>query len=206
MEDRAQYEQADVLFNDNMVLAEMTLYKVFPKPRATARRKGLDVEDLMQYAYTGLWKACISFDPDKKVKFRTHAINHIRWHLIEKAKREGNPLKLDANKKYNFSELHKIVSFDRVLEDLFEGAVTLHDIHPADVDVEYDVLDEMRVVELLNVADNEVERAVVSLRAQEVSYVEIAKRFGSSSQNMQAKMRKMKDRIAKFRNSEVSYG
>lgn len=210
MEDRTQYEQADALFNDpaNLKLVKSTLYRVFPKPNRTARRKGLDLEDLMQYGYTGLWKACITYDPTKGAAFQTHAINHIRWHLIDRVKRECNPMKLQINVKYVFSDMYKIVSFDRVMEDLFEGEVTLHDIQADErVDVFGETIDSLTAQELMNVMESEDDLIILKMRAKKIPFPEIGKLFGCTGQNIQHKFKKIKARLNEYRQTlEVANG
>lgn len=193
-------EELETLFKKHMKLARVTVYKVFPKPKYTARRKGLDLEDIYQYAYTGLWKACISYDPAKGTSFRTHAINHIRWHLIEKAKREGNPLKYDANKEIKFEDMPRINSLDKTVSHIKNGGrhgtdVTLHDIYPSHVNLEWEALDNLTVSNLLGLAVTSDEVEVIKLRMKELTYDEIGQRYGCTGENVRAKIRKLKSRM-----------
>jgi RNA polymerase sigma factor (sigma-70 family) len=208
MEDRTEYIQADKLYHEHEHLAEETVYKVFPKPKLTAHRKGLDLEDLIQYAKTGLWIACTSYDDTKGTKFVTHAINHMRWHLMDRVKRECNPMKLSAREKYVFSEMYKIDSLDKDIAT-YEGPTTLHDLLASDTDVEGSAVDGVVLADMLGVAVTEQERRILELRLQDVQYSEIGKMYGCTRGNIQAKVKKLRERILAYRErekSEVSYG
>lgn len=189
-------EELETLFKQHMKLARLTVHKVFPKPKYTAKRKGLELEDMYQYAYTGLWKACISYNPDKGTSFRTHAINHIRWHLIEKAKREGNPMKYDANKDIKFEDMPRISSMEKQITSM-EGLVTLHDVTPSSVVVEGSAIDELFIQELLNSATEE-ELKIIWLRVEkELTYKEIGEKYynGQTGENTRAKLRNLKSQM-----------
>lgn len=193
-------EELEMLFKKHMKLARITLYKVFPKPRSTARRKGLDIEDMYQYAYTGLWKACISYDPEKGTSFRTHAINHIRWHLIEKAKREGNPFKFDANKDIDFDDLPRVNSMDKCVNLGSVEANCLHDLVGSSIVVEGDAVDDLFMQELFSFAKTEDEIQIIKLRMEkDLTYKEIGEQYygGQTGENMRARIRKLKDKMQK---------
>lgn len=199
LEDRTKFKEADKLFEENMPLARRTLYKIFPNPKLVARKKGLDLKDLEQYAYTGLWKACLSYDSSKGTSFRTHAINNIRWHLIEKAKREGNPLKLEANKEYKKEEIPKVCSLDKKVK-CFEGITTLHELIPSKMNVEKTALSNLVVSEFLDLAESSGEAAIVKLKMEDLTYDEIGERMGGyTGQEMRLKIRKLKQKMKEYK-------
>ena len=68
------------LFNDNLKLAHYVLNEKFQGKNTYF--PGNDYDDLTQVAYIGLWKACITFKPDKKINFSTYAIKVIYNEIL----------------------------------------------------------------------------------------------------------------------------
>lgn len=62
------------LFENNKNLVGWVFKKHFSQYRSFE-------EDLMQEGFLGLWKACISFDPNRSIKFSTYAVVGIRFAM-----------------------------------------------------------------------------------------------------------------------------
>ena len=184
--------------------AEKTLYKLYKNPKSLAKRKGLDTEDLLQYALTGLWIAATTYDESKNTSFKTHAINNIRWHLTERVKRECNPFKLNANTKYDWDKMHKIVYMDKPME-LSGSEVTLHDLVSSDTDVEGTAISDVVESEILSKASPEQLEILRLYIEEDKSYKEIGELYDRTGANMSAKVRRLRDKLKHYK-EEIKHG
>ncbi|TCJ01058.1 sigma-70 family RNA polymerase sigma factor [Cytobacillus praedii] len=70
------------LFEQYKHLPTRTVYRLYRNnPKMVADIHRIEVSDLIQYANTGYWIACKTYDETRNVKFQSFAISNIRWHL-----------------------------------------------------------------------------------------------------------------------------
>ena len=72
---------AEDLFNENTKLVYHVLHTKFQG--SDTHIDVYDYEDIVQIANIGLWKACITFDPDKKIAFSTYASKVIYNEILQ---------------------------------------------------------------------------------------------------------------------------
>lgn len=76
------------LFTDNMKLVHHIIKTHFPN--LTLSGGGNEYEDYVQIGNIGLWKACVSFDKNKKIKFATYASKCIINEILMSLRKERN--------------------------------------------------------------------------------------------------------------------
>ncbi|GLI82585.1 hypothetical protein ANABIO32_02720 [Rossellomorea marisflavi] len=126
------------LYAEHEHYAAQTLHRMFPDPKGIAKVNRIEYEDLTQYAKLGLWKACLSYKPDK-AKFTTHAINNIQWYVKERLAREVSLIRYPANNPPPIEDRFKLFSPDEQCIEHDDNSMTYHDIIPS----EYDIMDEI---------------------------------------------------------------
>ena len=72
-------EDKEKLFNENTKLVHYVINKSFQGLKTYI--SGYDYEDIVQVGNIGLWKACLSYNPDKS-KFTTYAIRIIYNEIL----------------------------------------------------------------------------------------------------------------------------
>lgn len=125
------------LFEQYKYLAKKTIYKMYIDPRSIAKSNRIEYDDLLQYSYCGLWKACLNYK-ESESKFSTFAINHIRWHVTMRLKRDCNIMKVHQREKFEDDNRYEIVDIDAVPEG--EDVSSFHEIIPSDANTEGDAL------------------------------------------------------------------
>lgn len=109
MEDR---ENNLKLFQENLKLAPFLLCRYYPKFSKD--------EDLLQEAYIGLWKSCLTYDDSKGAKFSTYAsrviCNQIGMEL-RKRNRVPSRLSLDVPISELSNEGDGCSTFGEIIED-----------------------------------------------------------------------------------------
>jgi RNA polymerase sigma factor (sigma-70 family) len=185
------------MFEENMHLVKNTLHKTYHDPRGLARSNHIEVEDLMQMGYTGLWKACISWNPEKGTKIRTHCINHIKWHLIERLKRETSLIKYDSN-SFNDIEKYGIMSMDAEHSEDADGHCTYHDIIANDsIDVETSVIGNIEEDHLLSTL-NDRQKGIVKLIEKGLNTNDIARLWNMTGSNVRWHYAKAKKQLENY--------
>lgn len=187
---------AEELYHSHEDIAEITVYRMFQSPKRVARQHGIELDDLFQYARTGLWKGCLSYCEDKG-KFKTHAINNIRWHILERLRRETDMIKYDINKKFTTDEKYKVISIDKNLKDN-EEYDTYHDIVGSDINVENDVMDNLNGLEILNKLDNVQKEIVYLMEVKEMQLKDIGKMWNMTGENVRRILNKSKRRLYSY--------
>lgn len=99
------------LFNKYYFLVKNTTYKTLKNPISIAKINKIDVDDLYQYGSEGLWQACVTYNPSLS-KFRSHAINHIRWALKDALNTDCQFIQYDKRKGFTNETKHRITSID----------------------------------------------------------------------------------------------
>lgn len=122
------------LFDENKHIAKETLYRMFIDIKGITRQHNIEFDDLLQYSYTGLWIGVLKFNPQKS-KLKTHLINHVRWHVLERLHRECNIMKLHSNEKRENINMYKFISMDESMDDEDDGNI-YHELIPSDTDSE----------------------------------------------------------------------
>ena len=93
---------------------------------------GISEEDLYQYGSIGLHNACVTYDETKETKFKTHAINHIKWSIYNESKRDT----LGCDRKYIFELLDKVSLDASITVSDSESSNLYNSIHCIDSDYE----------------------------------------------------------------------
>jgi RNA polymerase sigma factor (sigma-70 family) len=119
------------LYEQYQHLAKETIYRMYNNPHGICRKHNIEMDDLLQYARTGLWKACLNHNPEK-AKFVTHAINNIKWHLNERLNRETSLIHYAVNRDFAANEKYELISMDYDLMEDEEGSKSYHEIIPSD--------------------------------------------------------------------------
>lgn len=165
------------LFEKNKVLAEATVFKMFNNPRKVAKDKRMELNDLYQYAYMGLWVACNNWD-ESKAKFNTHAINNIKWSIMRGLDNDDNykRCKYKPNSKENDVKMEYLDNAPK------EDGITYHEILPDKTDIFSDAHSNIVAPKLLEGITPKQKEAVL-LKAQGYNCQEIGKMLGMSREN-----------------------
>jgi RNA polymerase sigma factor (sigma-70 family) len=177
-------------------IAKETLYRMFPDVKGVARVNRIEVSDLKQIAAIGLWKACISYQPDKGTKFMTHAINHIKWHVTERLKRETSMIKYDSN-KFDQIEQYGIMSIDAEHSEDSDGQNTYHDILASDYNLESNVMSNSEYVHILSQL-NDRQREIVKLIEKGLNTNDIARLWDMTGSNVRHHYQKAKKLLENY--------
>lgn len=164
------------LFNKHQHLAEVTLYRVLQNPKSVALSKSIEHEDLLQYAYMGLWKACLNYDSSKS-KFQTHAIHNIRWGVMNGINRETSMIKYNTNNPPPEKDKYFINSIESSVQDQDGEAISQHELIPSDEDTEKKALDKALISELMQKLPQR-DRKVIHMRFKGKTYKKIAEEIG----------------------------
>jgi RNA polymerase sigma factor (sigma-70 family) len=187
-------------FNEYQHLSKVTILKMFNNVNGICTQHRIELDDLIQYAATGLWKACLSYQPDKGTKFKTHAISNIRWHVNERLKRETSLIKYDSN-KFNDIEKFGLLSMDAEHSEYSDGHCTYHDIIPNDeITVEDSVFGKFEETQLLSQL-NDKQRKIVKLIQKGLNTNDIARLWNMTGSNVRFHYGKAKKLIEEY--SEV---
>lgn len=170
------------LFDDHKHLAKTTLYRTLGQPHKVAKSKAVEFDDLLQVAYIGLWKACKTYNP-KRGKFRTHAINNMRWNIIDALNNSFNIIKYPHN--YGEKDRYKLTSIDAEIGH-DEDSRNLHESIP-DLDVDNEI--ENKVLykinnELLLKHLDKTQQKIVQLKALGWTEEEIGRELGVTKQTI----------------------
>lgn len=100
------------------------IYKVASRFAGSAKERNLDIEDLCQVGILGYIRAWDTFDPERGVKFSTHAFNCVKSH-IQRFLRDFNMIRLPGERRY---ESAPVVSLETVVFDDGRSPVLLEDL------------------------------------------------------------------------------
>lgn len=184
---------AEELFEKYSHIGEATLYKMFNSVNAVARRHKIEVNDLIQYANTGLWLACINYNEEKS-KFLTYAINSVKWHLSNRLRADCNIRYYKAT-EYKTSPIVNIVSMEIPTTD--DSDSDFHDIVPSDTYLIDDAFESM-CEKYLNENLTEQQKEIIKLRKLGYSTGEIGKMLGVSGQNIRYHLKNIRKKFDKF--------
>ncbi|WP_165786719.1 sigma-70 family RNA polymerase sigma factor [Heyndrickxia camelliae] len=188
------------LYNKYQHYAERTLCEVFPDPHNLAKKKGIEYEDLVQYAKLGLWIGCLTYNP-KKSKFNTHAINSIKWNLFKSLNKENGLIKLEEKRKYSESELYDVVSMDQQIFDDNEEK-TLHELIASKDDTYKTGLGNVLINECLNRLTG-FQKEILKLRLEEYTFEQIGSMYNMTKEAIRQHMKKMKVKFINLREVEL---
>lgn len=183
------------LFEQNKHLAECTIYKMFKNPRKIAKDKRMELDDIFQYAYEGLWKGCQTWQ-ESKSQFNTFAINNIKWHVMVKLRDDDNYkyCKSKPNSKENNINLEYM---DNTLKD--DSTMTFHDVVPSCSNVFDVACGNVLAPQMLDTLTDR-QREALLLKAKGYTYEEVGQRLGISKQASQKLLRNVNYRIGKIKN------
>jgi RNA polymerase sigma factor (sigma-70 family) len=181
------------LFEEYYHLAEATVLKLFKNPQYLAKQKGLELEDLHQYAREGLWESALKFDSVKGNRsFQNFAITNIRWTLIKKIRKDCkkftfrgtglNPKEIES--KTNF------ISFDSPSPVGNEEGSTYHELIAGDYNLEGEAIGN-----LLEDAIPPRTLQFLKLKMQGKTLNEIGKQFGISREAVRIDIKKFSHKL-----------
>jgi RNA polymerase sigma factor (sigma-70 family) len=187
------------IFDEYQHLAKVTILRMFPDPKGICRQHRIEMSDLQQYALEGLWKGCLSFNPNK-AQIKTHLINNVRWFVSMKLKREVSLIKYDSN-KYNSIDKFGLVSMDGELNQNSDNEFSsYHDVIPSDINVEIDALSDIEQNYILSKLTDK-QRKVVELKANGLNSGDISRMLNMTAANAREHLNKSKKRLTSY--SEV---
>jgi RNA polymerase sigma factor (sigma-70 family) len=189
-------------FNEYSRLSKAMIHKMFSDPWGVARKNRIEIDDLYQYAATGLWKACLTYQPEKSAKFTSHAFANIRFHVLERLRRETSLIRYSINKDYDENEKHGIVSIDSEIREDSSDHNTYHDIIPSDVDVENSAVGNLNIEHTLSKLTNK-QRKVVELKIKGLGRNDISRILNTSGEDVRSKILRAKDRLEKLERGET---
>ena len=173
------------LFDNNRKLSKLTLQRLLKSPMQLAKSKSIEYKDLIQYADTGLWIAAQTYNGS--TKFTTHAINHIRWNVLD-------GINIDCDQfSYNRSPIEKenkygVVSLElEIGEEGDHDSLTLHDIIAfEDSEKPYeDTIHKELATKFLNGLTNR-QKDILIMREDGFTFVEIAEKYNLHKQSVYA--------------------
>jgi RNA polymerase sigma factor (sigma-70 family) len=192
----------DELFNNHSRLSKAMIHKLFPDPWGVARKNRIEIDDLYQYAATGLWKACLSYQPEKGVKFTSHAFANIRFHVLERLRRETSLIRYSINKDYEDNEKYGIVSIDCEIREDSSNHNTYHDIIASNEDVESNVIDNINKEYTLSHLTAK-QRIVVELKLKGLGRNQISKLLNTSGEDVRAKLNRAKHTLESLKRGDT---
>lgn len=175
---------AEQLFLDEYKTAENTLYRLLQRPHSVARNNSVEFEDLLQYARLGLWNAATSYNGS--TKFKTHAINHIRWAVLNALNDECDQFSHDKNTMTR-DEHFNVTSFEqKVSVDSEPDSLTLHDViasEDSEIGYEDTIVRDTLSKYISNLSDRH--KDILIMREKGYTYQDIADKYGLYKQSVQ---------------------
>ena len=165
--------------------AKETLYQMYENPKNIAKSYRIELEDMLQFAKIGLFKACLNYDP-LKAKFSTHAINSIKFAVKTSLNRETRIFKYNMNKAATERDKYELLSCDENIRSA-EGDLTLHDLIGNGYNLEADA--ESR--EYARYIEENVEPEIfemIKMKSKNISLSQIGKKFGLSGERIRQKI------------------
>lgn len=182
---------AEEYFNEYKHLSKVMIHKLFPDPWGVARKNRIEIDDLYQYAATGLWKACLTYQPEKGVKFSSHAFANIRFHVLERLRRETSLIRYSINKDYEDNEKYGIVSIDSEIREDSTDHNTYHDVIPSNVEVENDAIGNLNISYALSQLTDK-QREVIKLKIKGLGRNDISKLLNTTCEDVRTKINRAK--------------
>lgn len=181
------------LFDKNKHLAGVTLFRLLRRPHDVAKSYSLDYEDLLQYAYEGLWKACVTYNPELS-SFYTYAISCIRWSTLDGLNREAKLFKYDVNNMPQKEDKYKLVGLDGAddKKEVMSDSISLDRNNST---TENEALNRVLTQSLISNL-SEREKEIIKLRAQDVTEKDIAKKFGVTQQAINKTIQRIRKRLS----------
>lgn len=189
------------LFDEHKHLPTVTLYKMLGQPHNVARSKQLEYSDLLQYANLGLWKACLNYD-SKMSKFKSYAVNNMRWEIKNGLNRDSNIFKLNPNDKPDDEDIYNLVGFDNQINA--STHLTFEEIVESNHSVEKEIMDKLATENLLLLLSNR-EAEILLLKSKDKTNVEIAEKFDVTPQAIGNTIRKIQKKLKGYK-EEYLYG
>src|SRR5699024_3160653 len=118
-------------------------------PHKVALSKSLEYDDLLQYAHIGLWKACTTYKNNKS-NFETHAINNIRWSVMDGLNRETELIKYDANNMPEDEDRYKLIGYDTPAKQDDYNSMNVSETVTDDYSLEDEIINKSTVKYLLD--------------------------------------------------------
>jgi RNA polymerase sigma factor (sigma-70 family) len=191
------------LFEEHMHLVRKTIYKMFPASRQIAARHRMELDDLLQYGYEGLWKACVNYKKGKS-SFRTYAINYIRWHVMNGINYYGGLIHFQhKDRKEKIKEVKFYDLFERAYKEESKSKSTLlcEIIPNQNIDIEYEYISNERFKKAIGCLERK-QRDILLAYLKGESQPEIAKRLGVTRQAVTFHYRNAKKKIKELLEDE----
>ena len=170
----------------------MEKYKYLVRKKANAVfLLGGDTDDLVQEGMIGLFKAIQSFDPVKRVTFKTFAELCVTRHIITAVKASTRQKHIPLN---NYVSLYKPDSGSEYLENCGEGSQQLQNPEQLIIDEE-----NMRGVEdCMGEVLSQFESEVLAHHLSGIGYSRIAELIGKDAKSVDNALQRIKRKLEKY--------
>lgn len=167
-------------------------YKNFVKARTKSfYLVGAEREDVVQEGMIGLFKAIQSFDPVKRVTFKTFAELCVTRHIITAVKASTRQKHIPLN---NYVSLYKPDSGSEYLENCGEGSQQLQNPEQLIIDEE-----NMRGVEdCMGEVLSQFESEVLAHHLSGIGYSRIAELIGKDAKSVDNALQRIKRKLEKY--------
>lgn len=185
------------LYEEYKHLPVRTVYRLYKNnPKIVAKIHRIELSDLIQYANTGLWIACTTYDESRNVKFQSFAISNIRWHLNKQLVKDCH----FKRTKYNDdTDLVGILSMEQHTSK--EKNRNYHDIIGSSTHVENKVFSNI-VQEFIVSQLTETQKEIIKLRDIGMSFREIGDVIGIKGKKAFDLMLKARKQLEYIREAE----
>lgn len=138
-----------------------------------ANKKNISIDEYYDVLAIGLCKAAKTFDKSKD-KFSTYAYNCMRNELYKYWKHKNILRCIPDN---------AVFSYDRHIEAEYNDKITYSDLIADDYSICDDIIDDVSITSFKSIL-TEIEKEIVSLLAEGMNQIEIAKFINCSRQNI----------------------
>lgn len=190
------------LFNKHEYWARITIHRMFPEPNTYAMSKGLQIDDLYQFARIGLWNGCKSFDETKgNGTFRGHAIRNIKWYVLRAIQIQNSKFQYYKSRPNDDENRVNVLSINAKLNWVDSDELTYEDVLSSDniynfesTNPEAELFSSFGEQEILRVLKPK-DKELVQMRVDGLTYQEIANYYCTSRQNIQAKLKRIQRKL-----------
>lgn len=193
------------LFEKYQHLAVTSVHRTFKTPSAFAKSRGLEYDDLIQYAYLGLLKGIKTYCPikHKNLNYKNFLIRNIRWAIFRNLYMEGvNYLRFKTKEATDDNTVSVMSMSVNPYGDI--GNKTYYDVISHDnidsystrfPDPEKATISKLTAERMYDKIAQK-DKYLINERLKENTYQEIADKVGTSKQNIGMKMKTIQ---AKYR-------
>ncbi|WP_442636472.1 sigma-70 family RNA polymerase sigma factor [Rossellomorea marisflavi] len=192
------------LFEKYQYLVKNTAYAMFGDPVKFARKKNMDLDDILQYGKIGLWDSCNKYRESKGRQFKSYAINRIRWSISQgvekdsklfsfKGRRDNGKLTYEFKNAYD----NRVGSLDDQLNtnDTESNVSTYHDVVGNGYNLEQEVIDNEYYTYIENNLSEQM-LDIIKMKADGHPCEVMGKKYGVSRERVRQKIVQMRKHLA----------